>query len=160
MQPPVSTKPANHPFFPAQAGNTLIDALLAMVIVAMIGLASTYASAKASLAQQQSLSQEQAGIQLRALLNPGPGSGNDLLTECQGGNSKISKMIYLNNRTLTVTVGCNKKNSQLQVNKNKGKGLVDLDLSDKKSQWDVSLSVQSDELFGKGGAMKISPSSK
>ena len=158
MQPPVSTKTTNHPRFTTQAGSTLIDALLAMVIVAIIGLGSTYASAKASVAQQQSLSQEQAAIQLRSLLNPGPGTTNDLLTECQNGGTKITKTISVNNRPLTVTVDCHSAKSQFQVNKNKGKA-QDLDLSSNKSKWAVSLSVQSDELFGKGGSMKIVPSS-
>ncbi|MDD2883996.1 MAG: hypothetical protein PHT48_02995 [Dechloromonas sp.] len=152
MFPAAFTKRINHP----QAGNTLLDALIAMIITAVIALGSILISAKASVAQRQSFAQEQAAVQLRALMNSAPSAaGTPLIDQCATGAKTIQQTITIKGTNLAVTVNCESIGESLLVQNNAG-GQQTLDLpEDLPAKYQLSMSVTSSDWFGEDGAMKV-----
>lgn len=109
-----------------QRGEALLDALLAMVLVAILGLASVYASAKAMVTQQNALSQQMVSAQLRQQLP-------QMIRTCPA--SEATPVTLPGGNALQVEVTCTEQTSISSTN-------GDTVTLSGKSRWIVNLEVQ------------------
>lgn len=109
-----------------QTGEALLDALLAMVLVAILGLASVYASAKAAVVQQTAISQQFVSAQLRQQLP-------QIIRNCP--STEATPVALPDGSSLDVEVSCVEQASMTSAN---GSAVT---LSGA-SRWNVSLEVE------------------
>lgn len=135
-----------------QAGDALLDALLAMVIAAIIGLGAVYASAKAAVAQQQTLFHQLATNALNARLQQDARKAADDNTrfsnQCSANaQGATTTAITILGQTLNVAVNCVDLGETITLQGN---------AVNNPNRWIVSLSVQSSLLGKEGSTLNIS----
>lgn len=123
-----------------ERGDALIDAMMAMVLVSIVGIGPVYVSAKATVVQRQSAMQQTASIQLRQLLQ---GSGPSL---CHTAPAPIT----VAGTSLAVTVTCTDRvNNSIVIDG------VAVPTNGTAAEKEIRLSVTSATLFGGSGTVAV-----
>ena len=135
-----------------QSGDALLDAMLAMVIAAIIGLGGVYVSAKAAIAQQQTLFQQLVTNALNSRLQQDarkPGNDSSRFSnQCSTSpNGAVTESVTVAGQALEVAVNCIDLGETISLQGNSVSN---------PNRWIVSLSVQSVLLGGDGKTLTIS----
>ena len=124
----------------SEKGDALLDALIAMVLVLVLGMGSVYVSAKATVSQRQAASQQTASVQLRQRMQA---SGPAL---CSAAPTPIS----VAGSSLAVTATCtDRPDTQVSIG---GTAVATMGTAVQK---EVRLSVTSAALFGGSGTIAV-----
>lgn len=131
-----------------ERGDALIDAMMAMVLVSIVGIGPVYVSAKATVVQRQSAMQQTASIQLRQLL---------LVAEVDPLNPPLDlchpdrhPTITVAGTSLAVTVTCTDRvNNSIVIDG------VAVPTNGTAAEKEIRLSVTSATLFGGSGTVAV-----
>ena len=101
-------KPGNRRRFASQRGDALIDAMVATVLVLILGMGPMYVATRAAVAQRDGASQQVAAAQLRSLLLSTPSSeicdSSGPLNAWASGQSFQVQSAYTGGPSLTLAV--------------------------------------------------------
>ena len=130
-----------------QAGDALLDALIAMLLAMVIGLGPVYVASRGAVAQRQASYQNMAVVEMRKLL---AAQGPALCGTAPTITVSSTAIIPVSVMSLSVTVSCTTRASTgITI------GGQAIDPTGTGSAQTVSLSVTSSAMFGGGGTIAI-----